>query len=473
MRAKPLPRSTPQAQDVSAGRILDFVNAVERELDAVHSMMIVRHGYVIAEGWWHPYSAELTHSMYSLSKSFASTTVGFAVSEGLFSLDDRVIDLLPKDAPSEVSDHLASLLVRHLLTMTMGHDVETLNALARATHHNWTASILAAPIADPPGTRFMYDSGATYLLSAIIFEVSGETLLEYLTPRLFEPLGIDGAHWESCPRGINTGGWGLNVRTEDVAKLGQLYLQGGEWEGKQLLEADWVAEATSAQVPNAGPGTNPDWSQGYGYQFWQGRHGYRGDGAFGQFCLVLPEFDAVVALTSGLGDMQAELDAVWKHLLPAFDSTDDAPSDTLDERLAALELRAPMGTATPDSSVNGVRYELEENSSPITAALVSFDPHGDEDKVSVWLGERLVSFRSGRNRWIAGETDAFGKPAPIAARGGWMSPTDFLSRVASYETPYVYDVSLSFDDSEVRLTIAENVDLSGEPFSLDVRGRIS
>ncbi|MBW7461807.1 serine hydrolase, partial [Paenibacillus sepulcri] len=152
---------------------------------------------------------------------------------------------------------------------------------------------LAAPVEHEPGTHFVYNSGATYMLSAILQKVTGQTLLEYLQPRLIEPLGIKGAAWDVCPRGINVGGWGLNVTTEDIARFGQLYLQKGMWNGQRLLTEEWIAEATSSQISNGDGGVN-DWAQGYGYQFWRCRHGvYRGDGAFGQFCIVMPEQDAV------------------------------------------------------------------------------------------------------------------------------------------------------------------------------------
>src|SRR6476659_10029224 len=154
------------------------------------------------------------------------------------------------------------------------------------------------------------------MLSAAVQKATGQTLLDYLKPRLFDPLGIAKPTWEASPQGISAGGYGLSVRTEDIAKFGQLYLQKGKWNGKQLVPAAWCEEATARQTSN---GSNPksDWDQGYGYQFWRCRHGaYRGDGAFGQYCVVLPEQDAVIAITSGLRDMQAVLNLVWNNLLP-------------------------------------------------------------------------------------------------------------------------------------------------------------
>ena len=185
---------------------------------------------------------------------------------------------------------------------------------------SWARGILAESVVHQPGTHFLYNTGGTYLLSAIVQKVTGSNLLDYLQPRLFTPLGIENPSWEFNPDGVVTGGFGLNITTNELARFGQLYLQKGVWQGKQLLPAGWVEEASASHVSN---GTNPtsDWAQGYGYQFWRCQHGaYRGDGAFGQYCVIMPEQDAVLVITAALPDMQLPLNAVWKHLLPAMQS---------------------------------------------------------------------------------------------------------------------------------------------------------
>ncbi|MDQ1563812.1 MAG: hypothetical protein QOH44_268 [Actinomycetota bacterium] len=313
-----LPRSTPESQNVSASAISDFATALGG-LDSVHSMMVLRHGKVVGEQWWTPGGPDIPHVMWSLSKSFTSTAVGLVISDGLLSLNDRIVDLLPEDLPAEIDENLAALSVRHLLTMTSGHASESLPDSDRGADTNWARHALAQPLEFEPGSRFVYNSGATYLLSAIVQRLTGETVLDYLTPRIFEPLGITGPTWEQSPQGITVGAWGLSIRTEDVARFGQLYLQRGQWEGAQLVPSDWVSQATSRQVSNEGSSDQPDWIQGYGFQFWQCRFGaFRGDGKDGQFCIVMPEQDAVVVLTAELTDMRAELDLVWTHILPGM-----------------------------------------------------------------------------------------------------------------------------------------------------------
>jgi CubicO group peptidase (beta-lactamase class C family) len=312
--ASPLPRSTPEAQGVSSAGIREFIEAADKQVDTMHSFMLVRHGQVIAECWWKPESAEKPHVLYSLSKSFTSTAVGLAVAEGKLSIDDPVLKFFPDDAPAEPSDKLKAMRVRDLLTMSTGHQSEP----KLTPDEPWVKSFLAHPVEHKPGAHFLYNSAGTYMCSAIVQKQTGQTVLDYLKPRLFEPLGIEGAEWSTSPQGISAGGWGLFLKTEDIAKFGQLYLQKGQWNGKQLVPASWVEQATSKQVSNGSDPTK-DWDQGYGFQFWRCRHGaFRGDGAFGQFCVVLPEQDAVVAITADTKDMQGELNIVWEKLLPAF-----------------------------------------------------------------------------------------------------------------------------------------------------------
>jgi CubicO group peptidase (beta-lactamase class C family) len=313
-----LPRDTPESQGVLAQGVRDFTSALEH-LDSVHSFMLVRHGRVVAEQWWSPGGPDIPEDIWSLSKSFTSTAVGLAIAEGRFALTDLIVDLIPGETPDDVDERLARLNVRHLLTMTTGHASESLRDDDRLTGPRWAQHVLAQPLEFEPGTHFQYNSGATYLLSAIIQARTGVTLLDYLRPRLFEPLGIQNPTWLRSPQGISAGGWGLSIPTEDIAKFGQLYLQNGQWNGESLVPADWIAEATKLQVPNGDPRDPDDWTQGYGYQFWRCRNGaYRGDGKLGQFCVVMPDQDAVVVLTGDLEDMASELNLVWKHLLPAL-----------------------------------------------------------------------------------------------------------------------------------------------------------
>ncbi len=325
---KALPRSTPEAEKVSAKGIQNYLDAVKKSGQDLHSIMILRNGKVVAEHWLGEHAANKPHIMNSVSKTYTATAIGFAVSEGKLNVTDKVISFFPDKLPSDISQNLKDLEIKHLLTMSVGHDP---NAVREKTRNNddWVEAFLAEPITEKPGTQFSYNSLATYMLSAIIQKVTGEKLIDYLYPRLFRPLGIVGARWEECPQGINIGGWGLYVKTEDMAKLGQFFLQKGKWKGEQLLPESWIVEATTSHIASLPAGIKKedlkikpdesDWLQGYGYQMWRCRYkGYRADGANGQFIVVLPEKDAVIVTTANIGDMQAELNLIWEYLLPAI-----------------------------------------------------------------------------------------------------------------------------------------------------------
>jgi CubicO group peptidase (beta-lactamase class C family) len=313
-QGKSLPRATPESQGVSSDAILDFLKTANEKVQSMHSVVLVRHGKVILEAWWSPESPEKAHVLWSLSKSFTSTAVGLAVADGKLSIDDPVLKFFPESAPENPSANLKGMRVRDLLTMATGHQDEP----KVRDQNDWIKTFLAHPVPHKPGTHFQYNTPATFMQSAIVQKVTGQKIVDYLTPRLFEPLGIHSHVWDDNPQGISIGGYGLYLCTEDIAKFGQLYLQRGVWDGQQLIPADWVGMATSKQVSN-GSDPSRDWDQGYGFQFWRCRHGaYRGDGKDGQFCIVLPDQDAVVAITANTPDMQGELNIVWDKLLPAF-----------------------------------------------------------------------------------------------------------------------------------------------------------
>lgn len=306
-----------------------YLTAVEKEKQDLHSIMVLQHGEVIAEKWLGEGAPGKPHVLNSVSKTFTATAIGFAVSEGRLKVTDKVVSFFPDKLPEEVSPNLKEMEIRHLLTMSCGHDVDPTGTARAASTADWVETFLATPVEHKPGTEFVYNSLGTYMLSAIIQQITGQTVLDYLYPRLFRPLGVVGAKWEVSPQGINCGGWGLYVKTEDLAKLGQLFLQKGEWKGKQLLPASWIEEATASHIASLPSGVkkeqltmkpkDSDWLQGYGYQMWHCRHdAYRADGAYGQYIIVLPAKDAVIVATANIGDMQAELNLIWKHLLPAL-----------------------------------------------------------------------------------------------------------------------------------------------------------
>jgi len=457
-------RTSPESQGISSAAILAFIEDAEENIDALHSVMLLRHGQVVAEGWWAPYASEHPHRLYSLSKIFTSTAIGMAIDEGLLGIDDPILKFFPDEGPEEPSDNLKALRVRQLLSMSTGHTEGTMISFWEGEHDTWAAAFLAEPVTHKPGTFFMYNTGATYMLSAIITKVSGMSLMEYLQPRLFGPLDIVGATWQTDPQGINTGGYGLSVKTEDIARLGQMYLQKGMWRGQRLLTEAWVEEATSRQVSN-GSDPESDWSQGYGYKFWLCRHGlYRGDGAFGQYCIVMPEQDAVLAITSGVQDMQQVMNVAWDHLLPAMQEK-PLPKDTeaqkrLEEKLENLAFEPQPGKETSPlaAKISGVKYTfaLEEKEREVEGMSFEF---GENESIVTFTdsrGEQKITCGSGE--WVKGKTMFDNSEERlVAASGAWITEDTYVVKLCFYETPFMPTITCKFTDEGLLYDFEANV----------------
>ena len=470
-----LPRSTPEAEGVSSEQIFQFVEAVENSKNEVHSFMFLRHGKVIAEGWWNPYRADLKHTMYSTSKSFTSTAAGFAVSEKLLSVDDKVISFFPDQLPASMSPYLADLRVKDLLSMSVGQEPDpTIAVVTRDS--NWVKSFFALPIVKKPGTEFLYNTLATYMVSAIVQKVTGQKVIDYLTPRLFDPLGIEGVDWEVDPMGINVGGWGLRVKTEDMAKLGQLYLQKGKWNGKQILPESWIAEATTATIKDSAPYLNKDkkessdWAQGYGYQFWRCRNNaFRADGAFGQYIIMMPDQDAVIVLTSETPDMQDEINLVWKYLLPAMQPgvlpVNDDAMEKLNDKLNSLALPMPTKSTSPwVEKISGKTFSLVNNDRRYDSISFQFNDEDCQVTIKTSLDTYQLSFGSGK--WQFGETTKLGPtlipakahfvglPIPKVAGSYYWNNEKSLELTLRYiESPHTERIICNFDKDKITIDI--------------------
>ena len=460
-----LPCSAPEAQGIPSAVIADFIATAEKTIHSLHSFILLRHGYVVAQSWWYPWRPETPHMLFSLSKSFTSTAVGLVIAEGRMTVEDPVLSFFPADAPKKISKNLSLMKVHHLLSMSTGHDQDTTE---RVFHeHNPFKAFLSLPLEHIPGTHFVYNSAASYMLAAIVQRLTNQTLVEYLTPRLFEPLGIVGATWESHPNGVNFGGWGLNIKTEDIVRFGQLYLQKGEWNGVRILPESWVEVATAKQISN-GNDPESDWAQGYGYQFWRCRHNiYRGDGAFGQFCLVMPDQEAVMGITAGVTDMQAILNLVWEKLLPAMGKTklltDKATVTSLARTLKNLTFTPPQGTATSPMTtyLSGKTYTFEPNYETLRSLCFEFGK--DTCKITYHLlgggnrrGKHQLTF--GYGSWQEGVSPLGGAtPQRVVASGVWVSEDTFSLTLCQYETPFILTITCHFEGDKVFYDFKVNV----------------
>lgn len=368
---KLLPRCTPEEVGIASSVVERLFTSIDEQTDKLgpHGVMLLRHGKVFAEGWWAPYRPNIPHMLYSMSKSVTSTAIGLAVDEGLLSVDELLSDIF-SDMPEAQGKSMRNMRVWHLLTMSSG---TRFNELGSVLDGNWTRMFLESSPKFEPGTAFEYNSMNTFMLSAVLKRKTGMGLLEYLGPRLFEPLGITRYTWETCPQNVEKGGWGLSLCLEDVAKIGQLYLQNGMWEGRRILSEDWVREATRVQIATP----NGECKNGYGYQIWMNPVGYQFNGAFGQYVVVMPKYDAVAAIFSGSAKLFAEGDLL-QMLDKCFWGADSTPlpdhprgQAELATKLSSLRL-APqvrwegMGTdaaifAEIATRLDGREYHLGQN----------------------------------------------------------------------------------------------------------------
>ncbi|RKR74062.1 serine hydrolase domain-containing protein [Frondihabitans australicus] len=402
-----LPRSTPSAENIDPKGITALVDALEStEGVEPHSLMILRHGRVVAETWWAPYEPERPHLLYSVSKSFTAVAASFAIAEGMMSLDDTILSHFP-ELDDEITDPRSrSIRVRDVLAMSSGHDDETFARAQVIDPLDIVRGFLLIPPDHEPGSWFAYNQPCTYSVGAIIQKHSGGSLVDYLRPRLFDPLGIGHAGWQQDASGRQLAFTGLHATTGALARLGQLYLQNGQWEGRQLLSPEWVADATTSHIDTS-RWDNPDWRLGYGYFFWLSEHGYRADGAYGQFSLVIPELDLVVAITEQTTDTQAVLSAVWEHLVPAIDRATEGDVEAQEQALAA---RLTTSALAPVAGRGGViapgSYAAARGNDHPSLDLVEVEVDGDgELAVTLREAEQTLRLPVGRGRWVV--TDAF------------------------------------------------------------------
>lgn len=487
-KAAILPRSIPEAEGVSSQNIINFLEAAGKSKHEFHSFMFLRHGKVIAEGWWNPYHPDLKHTMYSVSKSFTATAIGFAVSEKRLSVNDKVISFFPQDLPDTISSFLSELTVKDVLSMSVGQFPDpTFTIISRDS--NWAKGFLALPFVNKPGTKFLYNTLGTYILSAIVQKVTGQKLIDYLRPRLFEPLDIQEMDWEVDPMAINVGGWGLRIKTEDLAKFGQLFLQKGNWNGKQILPSTWIEEASTLKIEQdldapQSKKDSSDWLQGYCYQMWRCRNNaYRGDGAFGQFIIVMPDQDAVIAITAETPDMQDEINLVWKYLLPGMHK-DKLPDNnnmaaTLKQKLSTLALSLPAKSASSlvEKHISDKTFTIAPNEKQIETASFRFKDSICHLTLSIGIHSKktetdVYKLVFGPGRWKSGETTKYGPyllpnakanrvelpPFKVAGSYRWKDETTLELTLRYIESPHAEIIICHFDQNKISIDFQNSID---------------
>lgn len=478
MHTQPLERATPESAGIASAAIERFLDALEASGAEMHGLMIIRSGKVAAEGWWAPYAPGIRHGCQSLTKTYAATAVGLAYDEGLVRLDDRVVDILPEYLPANPSELLRQMTVRDVLRMGTG-----MVTMPHLGDPDWLQQFFATPVVHAPGTAFYYNSAGSSLLGAIVRKLTGQGLIDYMTPRLFDVIGIDAANlkWLRHADGLENGGGGLFATTEDNARLALLYLQQGVWDGRQVLSREWVREATRLQLESREDPGIPDCRLGYGFQLWMCRPQgvYRFDGAFGQYAIVFPELEMVVAIneTASYPDgVQRTLDIVWDVLLPSVGAPlpeDRAACAALRDRLSRLALPRPrFGRAAPLAERGAsLTFRLEENAASLDPGMyrlfVGRDIRGIETLGLAFDGQtcRLSWRMAGEEHELTLGLDgmprlndyrtATGLPETALASGAWAADSVFEVDIRFVETCFRKVMTVTIEQERARIRVAD------------------
>ena len=469
-----LPRSTPEAEGIPSKAIFTlFDSLTSLPKTEIHSVMVLRHGKVIGEIYPSPIKVEYMHTMYSASKTFIGTAVGLAIYDNRLRLNDRVALFFPESLPQSISSNLAEMTVRDLLTMTSGIEPDW---NMRNITPDWTKTYLGKTV-NRPGIDFKYDSMCTYMLSAIIQKATGMKVIDYLKMKIFNDMHITDVEWEESPEGYNTGGWGLHIQPESLAKFGILLTNNGKWNGKQLVPAEWVKAMTSSQQKT--------YACDYCYQTWRAEYpgSFRADGALGQYILMVPEKDIVVVITEcTMIDGIRQRNLVWNILMPAI--TDRVLSEgkdlkTLRKKEASYMLSTPKGASSSKlcNTIGGKNITLQSNR--LNWSGICFQTQGKQLVATITMtdGKSFV-LPCGYGSWLT-TTTSIEPPYSISPIGkftgikplfyvagsyAWKSQNTLALRIQYANWVTALDATLEFNGNSVTINAQENY--SSEPFKI-------
>jgi CubicO group peptidase (beta-lactamase class C family) len=408
-----------------------------------HSYMILKKGKVILEGAFSPYQLNERHYLFSLTKSFTSIAIGIASDEGLLSLEDPITKYLSFNTVNEYTNEIT---IKHLLTMTAGDKDSIFSHPDIQKTKNWLDLYFSGDF-DEVGSTFNYSTSSSYLLSVIISKVTNKNVNDYLYPRLFKQLDIAKPAHDRCPRGFNTGGYGMRLKTEDVAKFGQMLLNQGTVDGVELVSKEYIKAATSKQVAN-GEDLNSDWNQGYGYQFWQCRHGaYRGDGAFGQYCVVIPNLEMVIALNGSLIEMQKPLDLIWD----VFIHNKELKKDSL---FMGLEL--PDGLVTPEKFLNK-KMDFDLNNPIFKCDKLNVKVMKSGVELTLKGPGKKYQIKSNNFEYLPGKFRMFLGQENTITKGSWINENEYIIEQRFFETPYINRYKIAIKENLIEVLINTHI----------------
>lgn len=466
-------RDLPEKHGLSSQALCRFFMEVRERGLEVNSFMLLQDGKVTAEFTRMPYRPDTPQLLYSLSKSFTSIAIGIAWDEGLLQLEEEVISFFPDKQPEVVPPHLAQMTVHHLLSMNAGHHDDIYPAVVK--EQDWITAFLAQQVEHEPGSYYRYSTPSTYMLAAIVDRVTGQNMVDYLLPRLFEPLGIPRPSWETCPLGITAGGMGLSLSTESVAKFGQMLLNNGEYNGRRIVSEQYIQRAVSEQSDNRAGVERIDSAQGYGYQFHLCRRGcYRGDGSFGQLCLVAPQQNIVVAATASFVSMsrlQVLLDLIFKYI---FDALGEELSPDPGEDASLQELLSDWSTSAlpvvqqsfPEKWLtNGLNGTYQISSNPHGLQRIAFTRNNKRLELQMVYGDKrdnVLLFDFSKAVWTE---DVFNKDLALHRQqvityANWLAENTLKLTLYYIETPYVVTYTVIVEDNKLEFRFNINVSLN-------------
>lgn len=459
-----LPRTSPEAVGMRSAQVSAFFDSLlAYPKTEIHSVIVMRHGKVVGEMYPAPFRPEYKHTQFSCSKTFVAAAVGIAINEKLLRLTDRLVTFFPKQLPPVVSWRLNGITVKDLLTMRSGFVV---NTQIRNDSLAWIRAYLAHPMKADPGKLFQYDSMDTYLLSAIIQKVTGKTVLDYLKQKVFRHMNIQDVKWEQSPEGINTGGWGLYIQPESLAKFGQLLLQHGQWQSRQLIPARWVEAMMSKQV------VSPNKGDSYGYQMWIPSYptAAYAAGAYGQYIMVVPKADVVVVINQCLTNSSSGVfKQIWNTLFAGMQSQPLAPSadyQLLQQRVYTLPLIEGDLTSKVYADYQGRTVKLNRN--PLGWSAISFVAD-DVIEITDTAGVKGV-VRMGHQFWATSTVDFYPLNARYAVKNqfstirppfhvgacyAWQDD-ELLAKLHFVDWMGSVSLRLHFDADTVTITAQEN-----------------
>lgn len=473
-------RSTPESVGISSKAVLKLIDHLEEDYSEIHSLMIMRHDQITAEGWWQPYSPAVRHQMMSASKTFSGTAIGLAVKEGITSMDEKISEIFPEYIPENASENLMKITVRDLLCMGSGCEP------VMPVDQNWPMNFFNdGEFKYEPGTHFLYNNAAGTLLALIIKKRTGQNLPEFLKERLFEKIGIDydNVTWFSGPDGTNFAPGGMHCTTEDLLRLMRLYLHNGNWDGDQILDEEYVRLATSKRIDSSnifGYAQTDRFSDnvfGYGYMMWISHDdmGYRAEGGYGQFGIVIPKLDMIIAITQTSSESpvsQTTLDYVWQFAETVQEDTLPEDPETyrqLENRLSRLSVKRDPVNPHGIFPHPGVTYRAEEKG--IAPYALFFDPIKAREEAKTMTGINEFSFQTDENNpyhvrmhcLINGNEYHLSIPtdgsrayhvipemiyaSEVLLSGYWQNENTFRVRFRWYETCFTRELSFRFTEN--------------------------